>query len=169
MENELYFISDLGAGSLYVMPKPPYIGLDTFIADLRQSGIKKIISLMEMDEADQEGLSKEKQYCIDEGIQFEQFPIVDGHIPDIESFLSFFKKISDEICDGLSVVIHCWAGIGRSGLAACTLLHLNGIPMLQAIEIVSEKRMFPVPETELQYHFLKQVENTLGSTDRESK
>lgn len=68
----------------------------------------------------------------------EAFPIPDFGVPgDREAFWSLASKIATQLRTGGRVLIHCGAGIGRTGtLATCVLLAL-GQPPVRAQEAVS--------------------------------
>ncbi len=74
----------------------------------------------------------------------EPFPIPDFGVPDDrEAFWSFASKIATQLGAGGRVLIHCGAGIGRTGtLATCVLLAL-GQPPVKAQEVVSTTGSHP--------------------------
>jgi protein-tyrosine phosphatase len=157
METELYEVSEIGKGKLFIMPRPYHKNLDENLLFYKSKNVDKIISLLEYDEAEELGLSREKKECENVGIEFEQYPIKDGDIPQEKPFKEFVKNIYSEIIEGKNVSVHCWAGIGRSGVLTCSLLKLNGFDVDDAVALVSEKRAYPVPETNTQYDFLKEI------------
>ena len=67
----------------------------------------------------------------------ESFPIVDFGVPDDrEAFWSLASGIANQLRAGGRVLIHCGAGIGRTGtLAVCVLLAL-GKPRARAEQVV---------------------------------
>ena len=72
------------------------------------------------------------------------FPIPDFGIPgDPEAFWSLASKIATQLNAGGRVLIHCGAGIGRTGtLATCVLLAL-GHPSVKAQQAVSTAGSHP--------------------------
>ena len=160
METELYEVAEIGNGRIFIMPKPSYLSIDIDMRYYSSMGVDKIISLLEYDEADNEGLTNEADECGNVGIDFEQYPIRDGDIPKMKSFIEFVKKIYSEIYNGKNIAVHCYAGIGRSGIFTCSLLKMNGLKTDEAVDLVTEKREYPVPETGEQYNFLKQINFT---------
>ena len=157
MDTEIYDVASLGKGKLFIMPKPTYFMIDRDMRYYNNIGIEKIISLLEINEAEDEGLADEESECNNVGIEFEQYPIRDGDIPEMKTFVEFVKKIYLEIINGKYITVHCWAGIGRSGMLVCALLKMNGYSTDEAVKFVSEKREYPVPETGEQYNFLKKL------------
>lgn len=69
---------------------------------------------------------------------FEHFPIPDRSVPkDREGFWSLASRIAQRLRSGRRVLIHCGAGIGRTGtLAICVLLAL-GVSRREAEDAVS--------------------------------
>lgn len=159
MLTELYEVEKIGEGKLFIMPKPSSLNIETDMDFYKSNGIDKIISLLEYDEADGIGLSFEKEVCENYAIDFVQYPIEDGGIPEKKSFMELLIKTSDELKKGLNIAVHCFGGIGRSGIFTCGTLMLNGYGVDEAVEFVSEKREYPVPETGAQYNFLKKIKH----------
>jgi protein-tyrosine phosphatase len=74
----------------------------------------------------------------------EPFPVVDFGVPkDREAFWSLASQIAEQLRVGGRVLIHCGAGIGRTGmLALCVLLAL-GEPQTEAEQVVSASGSHP--------------------------
>ncbi len=60
------------------------------------------------------------------------------------------SSLVDSLNSGQSVVVHCFAGIGRSSLIAALVLAMAGIPEDQCFALISQARGFAVPETKRQ-------------------
>lgn len=58
------------------------------------------------------------------------YPIDDyGAAEDREAFRAFARRIADELRAGRSLLVHCAAGIGRTGLVAASVLVVLGRPL----------------------------------------
>ena len=141
-------------GQLTIMPCPTGDDLPDQFAELGQSGITRIISMLAPDEAAVMGVASEATLCTNAGIAFENHPIVDFGLPDETSFRRLVGHITDHLHNGAHVAIHCRAGIGRSGMvASAVLIQLGSLPE-QAIEKVSTARGVSIPDTMQQRQFI---------------
>ena len=155
-EPAIYRVIATDSGSLSIMPKPlagEWIE-DEFL-NISNKGINLIVSLLEYQEAYAVGLHREKEIAEKNGMSFISFPIQDRGLPN--SLMTFKKLISDlynQISNGVNVVVHCRAGIGRSGLVAAGILLHHGLDPVEAFALVSLKRGVTVPDTEEQKEWL---------------
>lgn len=113
--------------------------------------IDAVVCLAERDELDQK--SPEYAKLVESNTAaWKQlfFPIPDFGVPtDKQKFLVFSRTCADEIEAGRRVLIHCGAGIGRTGtLAALVLMQLSA-PITAALRSV--KAAGSHPETLQQY------------------
>jgi len=116
---EIYPVKMMGLGYLHIMPCPPAEHLAHTLSQLHDMGINKVISLLEMQEAERLEVGLEASLCQLVGLNFHQFPIRDRHTPDSpKQFRQLISEIEQEIRTGSHVVVHCYAGIGRTGLVA---------------------------------------------------
>jgi protein-tyrosine phosphatase len=86
--------------------------------------------------------------------QTEMYPIEDFSIPDnLYDFQSVLKRAAQSLAAGQHLLVHCAAGIGRTGCAAICILCEFGVAVEMAIELV--KNAGSGPETPGQLAFVK--------------
>lgn len=75
------------------------------------------------------------------GLWWKHLPIIDMHIPE-QMFENQWREAGADIRARLSqgerIIIHCYAGLGRTGLLAAKLLVEFGIAPAQAVDMVRE-------------------------------
>jgi protein-tyrosine phosphatase len=92
-------------------------------------------------------------------IRVVRLPIRDGGIPSkVEQLLALVTTIRTEAAGGSHVVIHCRAGLGRTGVVAGCALIAEGKSAQEAIEILHRVRSPRSPETLEQEEFLETFE-----------
>ena len=163
MKPEIYQIELIGSGSLCVMAKPvANEWIEDEFSSIASYGIDRIVSLLENHEAFDLGLSKEKQLTEKFGMEFIQYPIPDRGLPSsVNEYLAFTKRLYHEAAGGLNTVVHCRAGIGRTGvIAAGVLLHCGFEPM-DAIEHISKLRGVAIPDTQEQINWVEKSHTIL--------
>ncbi len=156
MKPDIYVVESIGSGFLAVMAKPvsgEYIE-DEFLGISRE-GIKQIVSLLETQETYEVGLQNEKSLTEKNDMEFSSYPIKDRGLPKlVNEFKKFTLNLYKEISDGKNTVIHCRAGIGRTGLVAAGVLLYCGFSPKEAFGHISKKRRVQVPDTEEQVNWL---------------
>lgn len=133
--------------AVVIMPRPE----DWLEEDLRsyaQIGIGLVVSLLEPREAAWLGVGDEETLAYQVGMEFLNYPIPDGHVPnDIVGFRAFVSELAERLRAGRSIGVHCRGSIGRSTIAAaCALIHL-GWPARNALAVIEAARGCPVPNT----------------------
>ena len=73
--------------------------------------------------------------------------------------LHLFRALSNLVQAGSKLVVHCAAGIGRSGTAAVAILMLLGVEIGEAEDIVAANRPMAGPETGPQRDLLESLAN----------
>lgn len=153
-----YKVIEIEKGTLSVMAKPvPGEWIEEEFSGLKRLGIDKIVSLLESFEQCDVGLEKEEMLCIKNGMEYSSFPIPDRGLPNTLQAKKFSKELYTEICNGKHIVIHCRAGIGRTGIIAGAVIVNTGITALEAFTLISEARGVQVPDTEEQENWLKSL------------
>lgn len=156
MQAEMYKIGNIGSGYLAIMAHPsPDSGGAASFANIAQLGIRQVVSLLEPSEARSLGLESEREMVKVYGMEYIAFPIADMGLPSsVEGFAKLSLLLFQQVDAGVNTLIHCRAGIGRSGLmAAGVLLHCE-LDCEQAFTHVSKMRGIRVPETPQQEDWL---------------
>ena len=133
-------------GRLYLAAMPgTHEPLERTWEALRREGIQLVVCLAEPEEI----CGKSAAYAAALEVQavpcpVESFPVADFGVPDDrQAFWALASSLARQLTGGERVVIHCGAGIGRTGmLAACVLLAL-GEPPAQAEQAVSAAGSHP--------------------------
>ena len=135
--------------------------LEEYIQGLQQLNITTVVSLLESQEQYELGLRQQPVYCANYDITYIHFPIPDRGLPSTPKALELAKQLWQRIDEGEHVVIHCRAGIGRTGIIAGAVLVANGIKPPQALQLISEARSVKVPDTDEQEAWLLNLPNSL--------
>ena len=114
------------------------------IAKLARQGVTGLISLTE--EASHIGSAAH-----DAGLTWLHLPIDDFHAPSLEQIDDAVSFIRREINSGGSVVVHCFAGRGRTGTILAAYLVFTGVPPDEAIAHVRSVQPGSI-ETQEQEH-----------------
>ena len=152
----IYEVTKIQDGTLSVMAKPvPGEWIEDEFSGLKRLGIDRIVSLLEDFEQIEIGLGSEEELCRKNGMEYTSFPIPDRGLPNTDAAKKLATKLHNEICAGKHVVIHCRAGIGRTGIIAGSILVESGITADDALSLISKVRGVQVPDTEEQVQWLK--------------
>ena len=156
MQAEMYKIGTMGEGFVAIMARPSLeVDAAASIVNIARLGIQQVVSLLEPSEARNLGLDAEREQVKAHAMGFISFPIPDmGLPPSVEDFAQLSKKLFNQVNAGVNTLIHCHAGIGRSGLlVAGILLHCDMDPQ-RAFAYASRMRGIRVPETPDQEQWL---------------
>ena len=156
MQAEMYRIGSIGQGFVAIMAHPSLeADAPASIVNIARLGIQQVVSLLEPGEARDLGLHSEREQLTAHAMGFTSFPIPDlGIPPSVEEFAQLVKMLFDQVNAGVNTLIHCHAGIGRSGLLVSgILLHCDMEPH-QAFAYASRMRGIRVPETPTQEQWL---------------
>jgi atypical dual specificity phosphatase len=111
-----------------------YGSIEEDLAFLRDQGIRVIISLLEST------LNLEDYRR--EGFEAYHFPVDDFTAPTLEQVSEACAIIEEALSEGKKVLVHCNAGIGRTGaILACFLVHNGATPDEAVAEIRDQRPM----------------------------
>ena len=91
--------------------------------------ISAVINLMEDDERNRSCklFYNYSEYLQSHKIKTHRFPIRDGSIPSIERMTEILNLIDEYISKNKMVYVHCWGGVGRTGMTVGCYLKRHGI------------------------------------------
>ncbi len=143
-------------GKLYLTSMPGrFEPIEAFLRDAEDADIDHILCLV----SDEEIAEKSPVYlaAINRGIlpaKLWQHEIPDHGVPEQPfEILQAVESMKQALIRGESVVIHCAAGIGRTGMVAILLLTRLGLSLPTATRAIEQAGS--TPETEEQWNFLK--------------
>lgn len=138
-------------GTLSTMPAPAGgADLDGSIAELAETGVDVLVSLLPPEQVDGLELQGEEAAATGAGLTFRSFPIADFGVPERAPAEEFLRVVSQDLEQGKHVAVHCWGGVGRSSLIAAALLVGRGTDAEEAWTRIARARGVPVPETDEQ-------------------
>lgn len=126
-------------GNLFLSGMPGYY--DSFFDErdvIVGAGVQTVFCLPPMEEIRRKSPAYAK--AIEDGElpwQMRHFPIEDLGVPDDEeAFVALAREAADKLRAGERVMIHCTAGIGRTGLMAVCVLMALGMSRHAAVQAV---------------------------------
>lgn len=118
------------------------------VAHWHAAGVRCVLSLLEPHEVRELELVAQRALCAGHGIACRSFPIPDHGTPSSRREVSaLVDELHADLMQGTSLLIHCRAGIGRTGLVAGCLLHRLGVPFEDIFHRLSRARGVAVPDT----------------------
>lgn len=151
--NDIFWVNKI---HLAIGPYPnSWAGLYDACRAVRKAGVDVLVSLQTENEAAALGLSEEDQAAIQAGLMFHRFGITDHQPPPFTpEVFDFVSLLADHLDSGQRVLIHCYAGIGRSATIAAGVLIERGYSPQAAVRALTIARGLPVPETEAQLEWI---------------
>lgn len=118
-------------------------GLEDDLRAIRDWGAQGVVTLLEQDEMEMLDIGHLPQTLHGLGLWWRHLPIRDMCAPDERfdsAWLEEGNRLRRILEDGGRFVVHCWAGLGRTGTVAARLLVEFGLPPESAILDVREAR-----------------------------
>jgi protein-tyrosine phosphatase len=165
MMPDVYWILDIAPLRLAIMPRPRGgEWLQEEVTGWASSGIQVAACLLHAYEIEELGIRDEQRYCTQAGIGYRSFPIADRGVPErLSDFLAFTDALAANVQGGLSVAVHCRAGIGRSSLTAAAILLRLGVAAANAFPMISTARGLSVPDTQQQVEWFHMLSKAIAA------
>jgi protein-tyrosine phosphatase len=127
------------------------------VGSWKDEGLHFVVSLLTAEEELELKLLDERSAVEAGGMAFISFPIDDGGTPASTSEArDLIDRLVGFLRAGLTVGIHCRAGIGRSPMMVAAVLTTAGVSLRSALRDLCHARGVPVPETEEQLAWLQE-------------
>lgn len=132
-----------GTGMYGVLPEQRSGTLDVDLAALRQWGAGSLVTLLQPFEMDALGVGQLGERARALGLGWWHLPITDGCAPGAsfeEHWTEAGPALHDVLDGGGRLVLHCRAGIGRTGTVAARLLIERGVDPREAVIAIRRAR-----------------------------
>ncbi len=124
------------------------------IASLKAAGATHVLTLVTPDELAARGVELLADAVRGAGLQHCQEPLLDQRALTIEQMDRVADWLDAALANNGKVVVHCVAGLGRSGMVAASYLTRAGMTSRDAIELVRARRSPRAIETAVQEDFV---------------
>lgn len=118
-------------------------GLEEDLDAIREWGASGVVTLVEHEEIEILGIKSIGDECRQRGMWWLHMPVRDMCAPDLEFDARWEEKgarLRASLKFGESFVVHCWAGLGRTGTVTAKLLTEFGVPAKRAIALTRAAR-----------------------------
>lgn len=114
------------------------------LAQLRREGFKVLVSLLREEE---QATNYDVVGATEMGFRRHNLPVKDFNPPTVEQLMDFIGII-EELAEGTKIIIHCQAGIGRTGTFAAAYCIAKGMTIEEAIAFVRKARWHAIQTSE---------------------
>lgn len=145
--------------------------MDAFL----EAGINTFIDFTQPNEhVPYESILKEQARAYDVDARYHRFAIEDHHVSSQETMIRILDTIDEALASERNVYIHCWGGIGRTGITVGCHLVRHGMSNEKALELVNKlyrtrphNPSYPrSPETERQIDFVRNWREVPGTSHK---
>ena len=149
----------------FVAMKRYGLGVNNFaswkISKLLDAGITTFIDLtMDRERPRYEPMLHRERRRRGKRTEYYRFPIIDRNIPETHVMNNILDLIDQKISDGESVYVHCFRGLGRTGIVVACYLIRKGMSNEEALKYIPNLRKGVAgdfrasPETDIQRQFV---------------
>ena len=133
--------------------------MDAFL----EAGIHSFIDLTQPHElVPYEPILMEQARIYDIKAAYHRFAIRDHGVPSRETMIAILNTIDEELNSGRGVYVHCWGGVGRTGITVGCYLVRHGLEPKEALARVHalfstrpQNYYTTSPETQEQFDFVR--------------
>lgn len=123
--------------------------LENLLIEYKQRRVKLVVTLLDFNEIEDLGIISFSTFLMDNGFNWIHCPIRDrSTCSDQKRIRTLLEDIKEVLKSDKSVLIHCHAGLGRTGLLAATFLVSMGLTADSAIKTIRETRPGSIETTE---------------------
>ncbi len=117
--------------------------LEEDVAEIVALNCACVLTLAPQEELIRHGAHRLSSLLVDEGIEWHHFPIDDYATPlpsQDQAWSELSERLHHHLNNNLTILIHCYAGIGRSGMIALRLLVEQGVNPEEALNQIRKVR-----------------------------
>lgn len=123
------------SGRLALWPRPGH----RYLRHLKDAGVTRLVTLLSAREGAEIIGNEVEKY----GVAWTWLPLANAQPPAGKARATLVEGIiglSSRVDDGESLLIHCAAGIHRTGMVAYTLLRLRGFSSAESLRLIGKMR-----------------------------
>lgn len=95
------------------------------LEDLKSKGLRAVFNL-------REEAHHSRALSLGCGLKYHAIPIRDWHVPTVKQVEEFFELLDGDFAPAL---VHCWGGVGRTGIFVSLYRVRQGMPLQDALEL----------------------------------